>query len=183
MPLRYILPAEELLPKESMRSFQLDEQWIANLLLGALGVGGAWRLTDEAKAALPDFEAAFDVSAGAVGAGKRPFGALPTLTGVVMRSQVVSGWPAMNTYADGTRHPLVCRRLSKSMLLVLFKGTVNRDLTFRLPQESLHYESAKKLQPIPKGWLTEATTSVQLGQRVTLARQEEFEWPLGTQGI
>jgi hypothetical protein len=173
VPFRYLLPDEDLLPKESLRSFELDAQWITNLLLGALGVGGAWRLGANEKNALPGFEAAFLAGSGPVGTGERPFGSLPTLTGVVLRSQLVSGWPAMSVCADRNREPLVCRRLSKSILLVLFKGAI-KTIAFRLPQETLHFESHAERQPIPKTWLADAKTSVHLGQHVRLATQKEI---------
>ena len=171
VPFRYILPDENQLPKESMRSFELDEEWITNLLVGALGVGGAWRLAGPAQHALPEFEAAVRVDAGPVGKGLRPFGAWQRVTGVVLRSQLVSGWPAMSIYADGKREPLVCRRLSKNILLALFKGAFET-VDFRLPQETLHFESNEENKPIPKNWLADAKTSVQLGQHVHLAKQE-----------
>lgn len=172
VPFRYLLSDESLLPKESLRSFELDEQWITNLLLGALGVGGVWRLSEPIRKALPEFEPALRVGHGPVASGERPFGALQKLTGVVLRSQLVSGWPAMTLSADGNREPLVCRRLAKNVLMVLFKGPISH-VVFRLPQETLHFESAKEGRPIPKDWLSDAKDSVHLGQHVRLATQEE----------
>jgi hypothetical protein len=177
VPLRYLLPDEHLLPKESMRSFELDAQWITNLLVGALGVGGAWRLGAEEKDTLPEFEEALRVGRGPAGPKERPFGTLQALTGVVLRSQLVPGWPAMSVGADGDREPLVCRRLSKNMLLALFKGAT-RKVVFRLPQESLHFESSAENKPIPANWLRDARTSLQLGQHVRLATQEEVHCAL-----
>jgi hypothetical protein len=156
-----------------MRSFELDEQWITNLLLGALSVGGAWRLGEQERNALPEFEAAFRVGQGPVGTGERPFGTLQTVTGVVLRSELVSGWPAMSILADGHRQPLVSRRLSKNIVLVLFRGTM-KTVAFRLPQETLHFELHDAHQPIAKIWLADAKTSVQLGRHVRLATQEEI---------
>ncbi|MCB1906882.1 MAG: hypothetical protein KDH15_05885 [Rhodocyclaceae bacterium] len=174
VPFRYLFPDEKLLPKESIRSFELDQQWLANLLVGALGVGGVWHLGAKARRALPDFEPAFRVGKGPIGKGETPFGALPKLTGVVLRSQVVSAWPAFSVYADEEGSPLLCRRLSNNILLALFAGTI-RTVTFRLARESLHLESTSGAA-LPRDWLRDAKTSVELGGAVKFATQEEVSW-------
>jgi len=176
VPFRYLLPDEKLLPKESLRSFQVDEQWITNLLVGALGVGGAWRLDADAKADLPDFEAALRAGQGPIAKEARPFGPLPKLTGVVLRSEVVSGWPMASLHAQahggrGILQPCRLTRLSKNILLALFEGTIEK-IVFRLPRETLHLEPMTGTT-LPEKWLADAKNSVELGRWVKLATQVE----------
>jgi|GEM_PF-3314774 len=180
VPFRYLLPDERQLPKESLRSFALDERWLANLLVGALGVGGTWTLDETATADLPGFKQAMHAGADPVGEGERPFGALPRLTGIVLRSELVSGWPAMGVVADDNLAPLVTRRCSKNILLVLFQGTV-KTVSFRLPPETLHFEARDQGKPgegVPGDWLKHATSSVDLGPCFDLAKQEEVPFEI-----
>ncbi|MGK7865487.1 DUF6603 domain-containing protein [Falsiroseomonas sp. E2-1-a4] len=180
VPFRYLLPDERQLPKESLLSFALDERWLTNLLVGALGVGGAWRLGETPGAELPGFKHALRAGGGPVGEGERPFGALPRLTGIVLRSQLVSGWPAMSVVADGQVAPLVSRRCSKNILLVLFQGAI-RTVSFRLLPETLHFEASDQGKPgesVPADWLTQPTSSVDLRPWFDLAKQEEVAFAI-----
>jgi hypothetical protein len=176
LPFRYLLPDESQLPKESIRSFAVDERWMTNLLLGALGVGGAWKLGDLAGDLPPGCEAALRVENGPVGEGERPFGTFPVLTGVVLRSQIVSGWPAMTIDACRNAERLVSRRLSPNILLVLFRGVID-EVHFRLPQETLHFDLAQA-EPVPAAWLKDATTLEQLRSHAGLSTQEEVRFTL-----
>lgn len=176
VPFRYLFPDEQLLPKESMRTFEVDRQWVTNLLVGALGVGGAWQLGETARRGLPDFESAFSAGRGVIEDGERPFGELPKLTGVVLRSQVVSGWPALSVFADTDRKPLACRHLSRNILLALFEGTFGT-IDFRLPNETLHFELTCA-GSLPADWIRDAKSSVELGSLVKFVDRQEFSWPL-----
>ena len=93
-----------------------------------------------------------------------------------MRSQVVSGWPAMSVHAlDKDGGTLTCRRpltrLSKNILMILFEGTIET-VVFRLPKEARHFEATGPA-PLAKNWLEGAKSSVELGGAVKLAAQEE----------
>ena len=111
------LPSEKLLPRESMRFFRLDDNWIANLLAGALGVGGGYMSKEWIDRLI----------------GKRP------VTGVVLRSQLIGGWPAMSVKAWWDKDELPCLRtahLSPNILMVLFEGIIGK-IGFSLPVEAL----------------------------------------------
>ena len=151
VPFRYLLPDEKLLPVESMRFFRLDEKWIDRLLAGALAVGGGVEL-DVDKSPTP-------------------------FTGIVMRSQVVGGWPSMIVEAfdkDGTM--LRCRRsarLSKNILMVLFEGTIER-ISLGLPKEALHLDLTK----VAKDRLIRENGALQLDVAGIIR-----DWPSSVTGI
>jgi hypothetical protein len=176
VPFRYLLPDESMLPKESMRFFEVDAQWVTNLFMGALGVGGAWHLGPQARQGLGTFEASARAGRGPLARGEQPFGALPRITGVVLRSEVVSGWPALTVHAGvhgktGDVAPCRTARLSKNILMVLFEGRIE-SAVFRLPQETLHF-NARNAEPLAGDWLGHAKTLAEPVQLVDLADHEE----------
>lgn len=143
VPFAYLVPDAELLPRESIRFFYLDRAWTDALVQGALSVGTVnssdraelsalyARVRDEVdeeerRVRLPGGE---PVQKGAAG----------TVTGFVLRSRAVSGWPGLHVRAydrelgtadDATidesdpRRMKVLRmeRLAPAVLLVLFDG-------------------------------------------------------------
>ncbi|TDB97412.1 hypothetical protein E1091_08500 [Micromonospora fluostatini] len=125
VPFGYLVPDEGLLPAESIRFLGVDQTWVRHLVDGAVSVG---RLgpADEARDAAAPLPVEF-----------------PTLTGALIRSQVVSGYPGLlvDGYADraGTGHltPWVTRRLSPEVLLFLFEGELAR-LDLHQPPEAQH---------------------------------------------
>jgi hypothetical protein len=148
VPFNYLVPDEAMLPPESIRFFQLDRAWIEALLDGALSIG---RVTSGERAldarhqdgahddahvagrelrgnALP--AAAHDNAAGAV-------------SGFLLRSQAVAGWPQLNAkgYADAERQTelrkLRFTRLAGDTLICLFDGVVEI-AALREPPQQLH---------------------------------------------
>ncbi|MFE0588414.1 hypothetical protein [Micromonospora echinospora] len=125
VPFGYLVPDEGLLPAESIRFLGVDQGWVRHLVDGAVSVG---RLgpADEARDAATPLPLEF-----------------PTLTGALIRSQVVSGYPGLlvDGYADraGAGHltPRVTRRLSPEVLLCLFEGELAR-LDLHQPPEAQH---------------------------------------------
>lgn len=128
VPFGYLVPDERLLPPESIRLFAIDKLWVRCLRDGAFSIG---RVTPTAPTSdhEPD--------------------ALPDLSGMLLRSEVVSGWPRMQvdgvTYEvrDGqwrARRSRVLRseRLSPNVLLVIFEGAVQQ-VELSLPPEVLHF--------------------------------------------
>jgi hypothetical protein len=87
------------------------------------------------------------------------------VTGIVLRSQVIGGWPAMNIVAyDKDNHQLRCRRtaqLSKNILMVLFDGTIER-ICFSLPKEAVHLDLSRSADG--NDWLSKAVSSVKLAE-------------------
>ena len=144
VPFSYLVPDENLLPVESIRFFYLDRAWTDALVQGALSVGTV-STSDrgelekvyphirpevdaaERKVRTPKDESLLHDDAGAV-------------TGFLLRSRVVSGWPALHvrgysedvlpddalsTVAESHEKRmkvLRMERLAPAVLLVLFDG-------------------------------------------------------------
>jgi hypothetical protein len=152
VPLRYLLPDERLLPPETIRFLQVDQQWISHLVDGAYSIGRLTRAdadTDLAHPPLPD---------------------APVLTGALIRSELISGYPGLLIDAypgpDAT-DPLDlhrCEKLSEQIMLILFTGTLGR-LDLHQPPEAQHFA----VEPLPDGHVgktlrgTEHTASAPAG--------------------
>jgi hypothetical protein len=139
VPFQYLVLDDRLLPTESIRFFYLDRNWTDALIAGALSVGAITtadraqlqalypRIRDELDAAerqvrVPGNELALD-------------GPADVVTGLLIRSRAVSGWPAIHVRAyradvpddgpdDDTNrlHVMRLERLAPSVLLALFDG-------------------------------------------------------------
>ena len=126
-PFNYLVPDERMLPKESIRFFQVDGLWIDCLLDGAYSIG---RVTSS------DYE--MDQAHEESPASSR----YKKLSGFLLRSAVVSGWPDL--LADGydaesaALEQVRMDRLSENVLLCLFEGEVFRVEIHQKP-ETLHF--------------------------------------------
>jgi hypothetical protein len=143
VPFAYLAPDAELLPPESIRFFYLDRVWTDALAQGALSVGTV------ASADRAQLESVYGYVRGEVddqerlvrlpGGEEVPKGPSGTVTGVLLRSRVVSGWPGLHVRAyreelgvgDDARIPesdprrvrlLRLERLAPAVLLALFDG-------------------------------------------------------------
>ena len=144
VPFSYIVPDAELLPIETIRFFYIDRAWTDALVQGALSVGTI-STADRAQ-----LEAVYSHIRDDVDESERTIrkpqgekllqGAGGTITGFVMRSRAVSGWPnlhvrgytrdllpddALTTAAESDPSRLkVLRmeRLAPAVLFVLFDG-------------------------------------------------------------
>ncbi len=143
VPFAYLVPDSELLPPESIRFFYLDREWTDALVQGALSVGTV-STADRAQleAVYPKVRDEVDEEERRVRLplGEPPLtGAAGTVTGFLLRSRAVSGWPALHVRGyraePATRddenlsedHPdrlklLRMERLAPAVLLVLFDG-------------------------------------------------------------
>ena len=125
VPFNYLAPDERLLPRESMRFFYLDPVWIDCLLDGAFSIG---RVTST------DFENDQTFEDRPANSG--------TITGFLLRSDAVTGWPAMEVSAQDANHndlPLLRRDLvSAGVLLCLFKGEIST-VAVRQKAETQHF--------------------------------------------
>jgi len=139
IPFNYLIPDERLLPAESIRFFWVDSVWVDCLQDGAFSVG---RVTP--SDVLQDAKMG---SSRALRSGDR------TITGCILRSQVVSGWPdllvdAYDTVVDDLGFiapdeatPLVRLRMEKlapDVLICLFKGEVKTVDIHQTP-EGMHF--------------------------------------------
>lgn len=132
LPFHYLVPHEKLLPHESLRFFHLDDRWIEALLDGAFSIGRTTQL---------------DTTRVQPGTGPHE-NARPQLTGILLRSDLVSGWPSLlieGYTGDGDElkkeDKLTAKRFERvgpTVLLVLFEKVLTR-LTIHLPAESLHF--------------------------------------------
>ena len=144
VPFSYLVPDADLLPIESIRFFYLDRGWTDALVQGVLSIGTI-TTADRAQleAVYPTLRDEVDEAERTV---RRPRGeerlegAGGTITGFLMRSRVVSGWPnlhvraysrdviaddALTTAAESDPNRmkvLRLERLAPAVLLVLFDG-------------------------------------------------------------
>jgi hypothetical protein len=171
VPFRYLVPDERLLPTESIRFFYLDRSWTDRLVDGAMAVGkiGTRELALHQSHAAP-IQQQLDVAQrvvrtlqrrqrpaqpGRLGEDVPPYKKIVEdrkargveegpITGLLLRSQLVSGWPHMDvrgySWAPGVAsppvnfdpaslpagvtqlEPLRIERLSPSVMIVLFDG-------------------------------------------------------------
>ena len=151
VPFNYLVPDATTLPLESIRFFYVDRNWLDALVQGALSVGTVnssdrGKLTNLYPVVRSEVDVAErlvrmkDADAPAVDAQGRPLGAAGPMTGFLLRSKLVSGWPAMHVRAYSTDsrpddktipdmdtspdrvRVLRMERLAPALLLVLFDG-------------------------------------------------------------
>lgn len=159
VPFDYLIPDSRLLPPESIRFFYLDRSWTDRLVDGAINVGKiGTREQAHHQAHHAEVRQQLDLTERLVrrlqvaGAARGPLleldqarreaqarGAATVITGFLLRSSAVSGWPHMDVLAFNRVLPqgvesnseeantsalrtLRLERLSPSVLLALFEG-------------------------------------------------------------
>ncbi len=146
VPFNTLVPDSDLLPVESIRFFYLDRAWTDALVQGALSVGTANSLERaQLERLYPQIEEEIDEAERRVRSpGSEPnlTGSAGIVTGFLMRSAAVAGWPGMHIRAYDAEpvdndedivpesHPdriklLRLERLAPSVLLALFDGIPN----------------------------------------------------------
>lgn len=126
VPANYLVPGEQLLPKESIRFFYVDKNWQVAALSGAFSVGGDRDSDNRSDAnVFNDFLNLEDAY----------------LTGFLLRSDVVNGWPGL--LIDGVdtkeiKQPPLRRLLSRDVLLCLFKEEL-KEVVFHQKPEVMHF--------------------------------------------
>jgi len=124
LPFTYLVPDPALLPAESIRFFTLDPVWIASLVDGAFSIGRA----SPAESAAERTQ---------LNQAKIP---AQSVSGFLLRSAVVSGWPSLQADAfNGATalKKLRIARLSPNVLLCLFEGDAT-EFDIHQPQETIH---------------------------------------------
>ena len=162
VPFNYLVPDIGMLRTESIRFFQVDNNWVEALLDGAYSIGFEGSAQGASAQARPHFagQAAQRARSGAsrralltqvrsrtsVAVAPPPSGAdaAETLSGFLLRSAVVAGWPGVQAtaFADsaGTQ-PLQLVRMeivAPSLLLCLFAGVVAR-VDLHEPSQAVHF--------------------------------------------
>jgi hypothetical protein len=148
VPFGYLVVDDGLLPEESIRFFYLDRNWTDAAVDGALSVGAG---TSRERAHL---RARHDSIRDAIDAAERNVWATDVhpnevyaegqgevVTGFLMRSRAVSGWPGLHVYAerDGDKVRLLrVDRLAPAVLFVLFDG-VPDEVTIEEPRQGLQF--------------------------------------------
>lgn len=149
VPLEYLVPDNRMLPLESIRFFYIDRNWIDRLVDGALSVG-VLSTKDQVfnKAFFKQIYNAVDVAqlqTRDIIRGKKivaPKSIGGTITGLLIRSKVVSDYPGLEivgTSARGKKLEIIrMDRLSDTMILCLFNGYPS-EVNFEQPAEGLHF--------------------------------------------
>ena len=142
VPFQHLVADGELLPPESIRFFFLDREWTDALTQGALSVGTVTTLDREQLTALHahirDEVDAEERRVRMVGGENVGFAPGATISGFLLRSRAVSGWPALHVrgysadvtpddnqipYNDSRRMRILrLERLAPAVLLCLFDG-------------------------------------------------------------
>jgi hypothetical protein len=151
VPFSYLVPDAELTPAESIRFFYLDRNATDALVEGALSVGTVnavdrvqlaelYQIVRDEVDSAERLVRVKDSDAPVLDAQGRPIGVGGPISGFVLRSRLVSGWPGLHVRAYATdTHPddqtipdmdtspdrvrlLRMERLAPAVLLVLFDG-------------------------------------------------------------
>ncbi len=149
VPFNYLVPDQNLLPQESIQFFSVDPQWVQLLLRGAFAVG--------------------DIASSDEAIEDTLFKQIPkpvaTLSGFLLRSPVVEGWPHLlvngfdveppantNPPFESGATPLKQHRytLGKDTLLCLFEGSI-KSVEFFLHPETIHYGVDYKAKDADEG--------------------------------
>jgi hypothetical protein len=136
IPLPYLVPDAAMLPPEAIRFFRLDPNWIIALLGGATSVG---------RTSTADLQHDRAVAS----ALHQQVVAEPVVTGFILRSAVVEGWPRLDVVAyayeaDGVTPAatplgnLRVERIAPGILLCLVAGEIGQ-AHLREPPEGLHF--------------------------------------------
>jgi hypothetical protein len=142
VPFAHLVPDSELLPPESIRFFYIDREWTDALVQGALSVSTITTLDREqlqsVHARLREEIDGEERRVRMVGGEDLAFGAAGQISGFLLRSRAVSGWPALHVRAynvdvkpddvhiddaDARRVRLLrLERLAPAVLFCLFDG-------------------------------------------------------------
>jgi hypothetical protein len=133
VPFRYLVPDERMLPVESIRFFEIDKHWTDCLIDGAFSIGRVLDGDHKHDKTLHE-ELSGDLHHGQD--SQNP------ITGFLLRSAAVSGWPLMTVDGVSSNGTAVERlrfdRLAPDILLCLFKGSPT-SFEVHLPQETIHF--------------------------------------------
>ncbi|HZR48016.1 MAG TPA: hypothetical protein VFB06_00710 [Streptosporangiaceae bacterium] len=137
VPFQYLIPDAAMLPEESIRFFHVDRSWTDRLVDGVLTVGEVGsREQAHHHAAGPALAALLDSLEPTVRPAQRGLPPVqpaapadPAITGFLLRSALVSGWPQMEVRAFRNSVKLTLlrlERLSAGVLIALFAGVPDR---------------------------------------------------------
>lgn len=167
VPFSYLVPDSALLPEESIRWFYLDRRWTDALVQGALSVGTAnsddrTQLTAQYAALRDELDAEERNQRRRPGSPRRSGGG-GAVSGFLLRSRAVSGWPALHVRAfdidpveaddaafdeDDPRRLTLLRleRVAPAVLLCLFDG-VPQVVHLEEPRQGVQFGFEERITP------------------------------------
>jgi hypothetical protein len=202
VPFSYLVPDSELLPPESIRFFYLDRAWTDALVMGALSVGTV-NSADRAQLEQVyrpirdelDEEERLVRLPGSEGIQQGPAG---TITGFLLRSRAVSGWPGLHVRAyreevggddeivpesDPARLKLLrLERLAPAVLLGLIDG-VPQVMHIEEPRQGIQF--GVRLQSAPGNRFTARVRArnVQTGRNAAGNQFADVSFRSGSPGV
>jgi hypothetical protein len=163
VPFVYLVPNEKLLPKESIRFFYIDRNWTDRLVDGALSVGKTTTrdyahhqaTNDLVVAELDNEERLIRVRLRSQ-TEVREQGKGADLTGLLLRSAAVSGWPGLEVkaYKNNAKLKLLrMDRLAENVLLCLFNDIPTK-VDIEEPREGIQFgvDLATASASVPSGF-------------------------------
>jgi hypothetical protein len=165
VPFHYLVADSALLPPpESIRFFYVDRGWTDAACDGAMSVAAGTRERAHLKARHTDLRDAVDVAErnlrhGTVHPGETLDAPADTpITGFVLRSRLVSGWPALQVRATrkgpaGATVPVLLvrlERLAPAVLLAMFDG-IPDVVTLEEPHQGVQFGVDERLNPVGPG--------------------------------
>jgi hypothetical protein len=163
VPFHYLVPHQSLLPPESLRFFQLDDNWVDALIDGAFSIA-VRDLVKERKGLRGDMQAMLSTIVYQHRLrlqGKNPtwesdesYMSIPK-SGFLLRSRIVTGWPGVELTVKTSARPdpnlpeiLRFDQIADGVLFCLARDLID-EVTFREPREGLTFGvgSDGKLKP------------------------------------
>lgn len=150
VPFEYIVADPAMLPKESIRFFVMDSNWLYRAVEGAVSAGVSssrdvlatlTALEDQLRQQIPSVALTLRNRDRGVKLDQAPAAGVPW-SGCLIRSVAISGWPGIEvtaTDSKGTNLTLIrMDRLSPNVLICLFQG-VATTIDVMEPPETLHF--------------------------------------------
>jgi hypothetical protein len=123
VPFKYLVPDERMLPPDAIRFFTVNPRWMGALLDGALSRARPDRSKKSSRE-----QALIDAAGG-----------VPVISGFIVRSAAVSGWPGLEVEAAGPVARCHSTQLSPSIRMCSCEGQLKK-LTLRQHPGTLHLE-------------------------------------------
>jgi hypothetical protein len=125
VPFNYLVPDVKMLPRESLRFFHIDPNWITALIDGAFNIGDLIRTDEVRRSSLKSAVT----------------NAAPQYSGFLLRSRLLRTWPGLEArmFSGDTQLDIVrYERLSEEVILCIVAGNMDK-LELREPPEALHF--------------------------------------------
>lgn len=160
VPFEYLVPDDGLLRPETIRFFYIDRNWTDAAVDGALAAGAYGtrdRLTlQQRHGAVRDAVDAAERTQRVGGVNVTSPNAA-TITGFLLRSRAVSGWPGLHVRATRAGRPLVVlrmERLAPAVLIVMFDDVPDA-MVIEEPRQGIQFgvRTARNAEPAGSLWL------------------------------